>query len=125
MPHREPAYRGDPRPARGGCPPRPPLPGDTGTLMSIRERTVQTVRCRTAWLEAGAGWPVILVHAFPLSAEMWQPQLETVPPGWRYIAPHLRGFGGTALPPGRVTIDEYAADVCALMDALEIEDAVI
>lgn len=86
---------------------------------------MQTARGQAAWLEAGAGWPVILLHAFPLSAAMWRPQLEIVPAGWRYIAPDLRGFGNTALPPGRVTVDEYAADVCALMDGLEIEDAVI
>src|SRR5436190_22250807 len=101
-----------------------------------------------SWLEAGAGWPLILLHAFPLEAAMWRPQLECVPQGWRFIAPDLRGFGrflpppdlppkggsytidekGSWLPPsgGRaVTIDDYAADVLSLMDGLELDDAVI
>ena len=53
----------------------------------VRERQVilsyGTARC----LEAGTGWPVVLLHAFPLSADMWRPQLEAVPDGWRFLAP--------------------------------------
>ncbi len=110
--------------------------------MTIRERSMETDRGHMAWLEAGAGWPVILLHAFPLSADMWRPQLERVPQGWRFIAPDLRGFGGSqSLPPeggshtidqghspsrGReTTIDDYAADVLCLMDCLAMDAAVI
>lgn len=83
-----------------------------------------------AWLEAGAGWPVILLHAFPLNAGMWRPQLDAVPEGWRFIAPDFRGFGGTralaAAPAGeRPSIDQYAADIGDFMDCLELDDAVI
>ena len=94
--------------------------------MSPRERSIDTARGRMAWLEAGAGWPVILLHGFPLSAAMWRPQLERVPDGWRFIAPDLRGFG-RSFPPagGDITMDDYAADVFALMDGLELDDAVI
>ena len=31
------------------------------------------------WLEAGSGWPLVLLHAFPLDADMWRPQLEGGP----------------------------------------------
>ena len=101
----------------------------------ITARDGQTARGRVAWLEAGAGWPLLLLHAFPLHAEMWRPQLERVPDGWRFIAPDLRGFGrGAAMPSprrgvspadGRHRIDEYAADVAALMDSLELDTAVV
>jgi pimeloyl-ACP methyl ester carboxylesterase len=77
-------------------------------------------------LEAGAGWPLVLLHAFPLGADMWGPQLDRVPSGWRMIAPDLRGFGGTLLHAGeRPTMDDYAADVVSLLDHLELERAVI
>ena len=36
---------------------------------------------------------LLLLHAFPLNADMWQPQFEAVPPGWRLVAPDLAGFG--------------------------------
>jgi 3-oxoadipate enol-lactonase len=84
------------------------------------------------WLEAGAGWPVVLLHAFPLCADMWRPQLDRVPEGWRFIAPDLRGFGPAATAPDKQdhaarsgSMDDYAHDVCALMDHLEIDDATI
>ena len=81
----------------------------------INERTIDTACGLAAWLEAGAGWPVILIHGFPLTAAMWRPQLERVPDGWRFIAPHLRG----------ASMQEYASGVFALMDALEIDSSVI
>lgn len=77
------------------------------------------------WIEAGAGWPVILVHGFPLDAEIWRPQLAAVPQGWRYIAPDLRGFGAGPPADGAASMDGYAADLEAFMDALALESAVI
>jgi 3-oxoadipate enol-lactonase len=111
--------------------------------VSISERSMETDRGPMSWLEAGAGWPVILLHAFPLDAGIWRPQLDAVPQGWRFIAPDLRGFGrflppeggshaitqeDSWLPPlgGRaITMDDYAADVFCLMDSLKLDDAVI
>jgi 3-oxoadipate enol-lactonase len=80
----------------------------------------------TRYFEAGTGRAVLLVHAFPFSAEMWRPQLERVPRGWRCIAPDLRGFG--ASPPralGTITMETYADDLVALMDTLGIERPVV
>lgn len=84
--------------------------------------TVDTARGPMAWLESGAGWPLVLLHAFPLTAEMWRPQLERVPDDWRFLAPEL----SSAVPPtGARSIDDYARDVAALLDALLIDNAVI
>ena len=38
---------------------------------------------------------LVLLHAFPIGANLWEPQMRAVPPGWRLITPDLRGFGGT------------------------------
>ena len=80
----------------------------------------------TRYLESGTGRALVLLHGFPLTAEMWQPQLDRVPDGWRFIAPDLRGFGAdpSEVSPAQ-TLDEYAGDVVGLMDALSIERAVI
>jgi len=78
------------------------------------------------YLDAGIGWPVVLLHAFPLNANMWRPQLERVPEGWRFIAPDLRGFGPDATPAsGPITLDDMAGDIAALLDELAIDPAVI
>ena len=82
------------------------------------------------YLESGSGRPLLLLHAFPLSADQWLPQLHRVPPGWRFIAPDLRGFRGMGpafedLGLSGLTIEDYADDVLALMTHLEIEDAAV
>ena len=94
----------------------------------ITPHQIDTPRGRVAWLEAGAGWPMILIHAFPLNAEMWRPQLEQVPDGWRFIAPDLPGFGRTPLrarAADGASVDDYAAEIGNLMDTLQLDDAVI
>jgi pimeloyl-ACP methyl ester carboxylesterase len=70
---------------------------------------------------------LVLLHAFPLSAGMWERQLEAVPAGWRLIAPDLRGFGGSTILPveEEPLIDDYAADVLDLLRELGIDSAVI
>jgi 3-oxoadipate enol-lactonase len=92
----------------------------------MREHVIDGMR----YLEAGAGWPVVLIHGFPLSADMWRPQLARVPDGWRYIAPDLRGFGKSVWPAGgshqrQTSMDDYAHDVVLLLDRLEIDNATI
>ena len=82
------------------------------------------------YFESGSGRTLLLLHAFPLSADQWLPQLHRVPLGWRVIAPDLRGFRGMGpafedLGLGGLTMDDYADDVLALMTHLEIEDAAV
>jgi 3-oxoadipate enol-lactonase len=94
----------------------------------IREATVSINGRRTRYLEAGAGWPVVLIHAFPLNADMWRPQLERVPEGSRFIAPDVRGFtpGLAAIESTTsITVDDMAEDIAGLLDHLEIDRAAI
>jgi len=98
----------------------------------MREVTVEIDIEPVRYLEAGAGWPVLLIHAFPLSADMWRPQLELVPDGWRFIAPDLAGFRGPDTPlradasvPRLRTLDDYARRLGRLLDVLELDRAVI
>lgn len=56
---------------------------------------------------------------------MWEPQLSLANEGWRIIAPHLRGYAGGTAEAQVSSVDDYAADVVDLLDALHIEDAVI
>src|SRR4051794_807420 len=77
------------------------------------------------FLESGVGKPLVFIHGFPLNAEMWAPQLERVPEGWRFIAPDLRGFGETPIDADDIGTDDYAADVLGLMDALGFDRCVV
>jgi 3-oxoadipate enol-lactonase len=55
---------------------------------------------------------VLLIHAFPLDASMWEPQIAALGREADVVAPHLPGFGGTA-PVGEVMTMDAAADHCA------------
>jgi 3-oxoadipate enol-lactonase len=68
---------------------------------------------------------LVLLHAFPLNARMWEPQLALAAHDWRVIAPHFRGFDAGAADSPVSTVDEYAADVIDLLDVLHVEDAII
>ena len=93
----------------------------------IREARVTLDGRTTRYLEAGVGRPIVLLHAFPLNADMWRPQLARVPSGWRMVAPDLLGFGLSPRPFGSSppTLDEAAGEVDGLMYALDIRTAVI
>ncbi len=95
-------------------------------LSKVAHLATRSVR----YLEAGSGRPLVWLHAFPLSADQWLPQMSRVPPGWRFIAPDLRGFRGAGpafedIGLENQTIDGYAADVLELMTHLELEAATI
>src|SRR3954470_24210126 len=73
----------------------------------------------------GAGPPVVLLHAFPLSQQMWQPQVEALRGEYRVITPGLRGFGGSDGFTGTPSVDQMADDVAALLDALHDNEPVV
>jgi 3-oxoadipate enol-lactonase len=69
---------------------------------------------------------VLLIHAFPVDARMWDEQIEPIrAAGWEVTAPSLPGFGGTE-PVGPVMSMGAAADRCVqALDAAGIERAVV
>lgn len=98
--------------------------------------------------------PLLLVHGFPLDHTMWAEQIDAFSKQYRVIAPDLRGFGGEKgdksnlrkAPSGpsqkiglipffaaggkdnaspRVTMEQFADDLAALLDALEIREPVV
>ncbi len=70
------------------------------------------------------GLPVIFLHGFPHHRGLWAPQLASLSSVARCIALDLRGFGESSVAPP-YTMDQYADDVAAFMDALGIDRAVI
>jgi pimeloyl-ACP methyl ester carboxylesterase len=70
---------------------------------------------------------LVLLHAFPIGANMWEPQMRSIPAGWRLITPDLRGFGGsTELDSvNALSMTDYADDAADLLDELGIARAVI
>jgi pimeloyl-ACP methyl ester carboxylesterase len=78
---------------------------------------------RLAVHTAGAGLPLVLLHAFPLDHGMWERQ-AALADHLRLIVPDLRGFGasGDSLPQ---SIAQLADDTVALLDALHVAGPVV
>jgi pimeloyl-ACP methyl ester carboxylesterase len=80
---------------------------------------------RAAAAQARPRGSLVLIHAFPLNARMFEAQLAMADRGWRVIAPQLRGFDGGTNDPAASSVDDYAGDVIDLLDTLHIDEAVI
>ncbi|WP_129714141.1 alpha/beta fold hydrolase [Pedobacter sp. SYP-B3415] len=70
----------------------------------------------------GSGDPVVLIHGWPLSHEMWEYQIDAlVSAGYRVIAYDRRGFGKSSKPWSGYDYNSLAADLALLIDALDLE----
>ena len=74
----------------------------------------------------GSGKPVILIHGWPLSKEMWEYQIETlVQNNFRVITYDRRGFGKSSQPWNGYDYDTLTDDLKAVIDTLGLTDATI
>lgn len=75
---------------------------------------------------AGSGPDVVLLHAFPCTAQMWQPQAAALrAAGHRVILVDLPGFGGSPLPDGDPSLTTVADAVLATLDDLGVAECVL
>jgi non-heme chloroperoxidase len=74
----------------------------------------------------GSGQPVVFSHGWPLTADVWDEQAYFVASnGFRAIAHDRRGGGRSSQPWDGNDLDTYADDLAALMDGLNLQDAVL
>lgn len=69
----------------------------------------------------GAGPPLMLIHGLGSSGDDWAFQRADFARSHRLILPDLRGSGRSGKPRGPYSITGFAADLCALLDALAID----
>ncbi len=81
--------------------------------MPPSEAPAESLKRRPAMDDVGEGVPLLLLHAFPLSRRMWQPQLAGLADSCRLLAPDLPGFGGS---PPWPTAAGGAAAACRMED---------
>jgi peroxiredoxin len=74
----------------------------------------------------GSGQPVVLIHGYPLDGTSWEKQTAVLlEAGKRVITYDRRGFGKSDKPTSGHDYDTYAADLSALVSALDLQDAVL
>lgn len=95
-------------------------------MTTLRTRHVATGRLTQQITEArDEGEAVVFVHGNVSSSAFWHTTLTALPDRYRPIAVDLRGFGGTDPLPVDATrgLRDYADDLAALLDALDIDRA--
>lgn len=74
--------------------------------------------------ERGTGPILLLIHGFPFSSQMWNRQLDPLGQHFRVLAPDLPGFGDSPLADNDYSVERYAEDCIAVLDALDILEPV-
>lgn len=73
----------------------------------------------------GSGQPLFFHHGWPLSSDDWDAQmLYFVEKGYRVIAHDRRGHGRSSQVSSGHDMDHYAADVAAVVEHLDLRDAI-
>lgn len=76
--------------------------------------------------DLGTGKPVVLLHGWPLSHEMFEYQvIELARQGYRCISIDRRGFGQSDKPLGGYDYDTLVDDLHAVLEKLEVQDATL
>ena len=74
----------------------------------------------------GEGQPVVFSHGWPLTADVWDGTLQFVADhGFRAIAHDRRGGGRSDQPWEGNDLDHYADDLAAVIESLDLHDAVL
>jgi pimeloyl-ACP methyl ester carboxylesterase len=86
--------------------------------------TLQATQIEIAYLDAGAGPVVLLLHAFPLDSSMWREQVSDLDDHHRIIAPDFPGFGSSGVS-GGLSIEGAADLMGEFLDHLGINERVV
>lgn len=72
----------------------------------------------------GSGEPLVFVHAFPLSSEMWNPQTEYFSGKFRVITYDVRGLGKSKTDNNQFTMETYADDFLSVLNHLNLDKVI-
>ncbi len=89
--------------------------------VSFDEKSLSLGDCDLYYKTTGEGPPLLLLHGFLDSAELWDPFVEALSKQHTLIIPDLRGHGNSTNSSGSFTFKQSAKDITALMDHLKIQ----
>ena len=73
----------------------------------------------------GSGQPIVFSHGWPLSSDDWDPQMMFfMEQGYRVVAHDRRGHGRSAQVSDGHDMDHYADDLAAVVEHLDLRDAI-
>jgi pimeloyl-ACP methyl ester carboxylesterase len=91
----------------------------------FREREVELDSVRLHYRIGGSGLPVVLLHGFAETSQMWNPALPLLSATHTVIVPDLRGAGASSKPDHGYDKKTMAQDIRELVRSLGVEKATI
>ena len=85
--------------------------------------TITVNGIRLAYERRGTGAPLVLLHGYPLDHHLWNEVAPLLEDTFELILPDLRGFGGSSSVDTFYAMEDFALDIAALLDHLEIQKA--
>lgn len=74
----------------------------------------------------GSGQPIVFSHGWPLNSDSWESQMfHLANNGFRVIAHDRRGHGRSSQPWDGNDMDHYADDLAAVIEALDLKNAIL
>lgn len=89
------------------------------------KETAQVLDSQMAYVDVGSGRPVVFLHGNPTSSYLWRNIIPHVSDTHRAIAPDLIGMGDSGKPDISFTYADHEAYLFALLDSLDLQDAVL
>ena len=101
--------------------------GSFSTSKRETDRYIETeLNVKLYLKDYGQGKPVILIHGWPLSNEMWEHQIDAlVENNFRVIAYDRRGFGKSSQPWNGYDYDTLTDDLKSIIDQLELNEVTL
>ena len=75
--------------------------------------------------DVGSGRPLVLLHGVCMSRHFFERNIDALAAAHRVVALDFRGHGASPSSEGGHSIAQYARDVRALIEHLDLEDAVL
>jgi non-heme chloroperoxidase len=95
---------------------------ETGPMSTIKVGQENSQPIELYYEDHGSGSPVVLIHGWPLNGDAWEKQTAALlAGGHRVITYDRRGFGRSSKPGIGYNYDTFAADLEALLSALDLD----
>jgi non-heme chloroperoxidase len=95
---------------------------EAGPMSTIKVGQENSQPIELYYEDHGSGSPVVLIHGWPLNGDAWEKQTAALlAAGHRVITYDRRGFGRSSKPGIGYNYDTFAADLEALLTALDLD----
>ena len=106
-----------------------PVPAPYGLPISpdfpFEKRFVEVEGSRIAYVDEGAGQPVLFLHGNPTSSYLWRNIIPYVSRGYRAVAPDLIGMGDSDKPDIAYTLEDHVRFIDGFIAALGLNDMIL